>query len=283
VLSGFEGCGQVYDPTTEEFCFHCNQVSNSNTGVCAGNPPPGTLMGYSYYRYYYNFPFSSPAVSTNRGPSEGSSGSCGSIIENDPQVLGEAVSLVGTPWSLNYYTDRVSGRSLDYTIVIPLTGDSIPSNVTGNTVTLSYLGRTSSYTISNLTPNQSFTWTWDGKDNSGNPILGSTSVQIKVGTTYNDGSIDYPVSSNAQAGNYQAILAGLGGWSISTHHFYDVNRTIIYFGDGTSRSVTAQLINGNTQYMAANSDGSEIYIFDLNGKHLYTLSLPRFSGHEMVV
>jgi hypothetical protein len=34
--------------------------------------------------------------------------------------------------------------------------------------------------------------------------------------------------------------------------------------------VTAQLVNSNTQYMAANDSGSEVYIFDLTGKHLYT-------------
>jgi YD repeat-containing protein len=72
-------------------------------------------------------------------------------------------------------------------------------------------------------------------------------------------------------GSYKAIVVGLGGWTLSAHHFYDVTKGMLYFGDGTSRQVTAQLVNNNTRYRAASDDGAEVYLFDRRGLHLSTL------------
>jgi YD repeat-containing protein len=72
-------------------------------------------------------------------------------------------------------------------------------------------------------------------------------------------------------GSYKAIVVGLGGWTLSAHHFYDATKGMLYFGDGTSRQVTAQLVNNNTRYRAASDDGAEVYLFDRRGLHLSTL------------
>jgi RHS repeat-associated protein len=45
---------------------------------------------------------------------------------------------------------------------------------------------------------------------------------------------------------------------------------MLYFGDGSSRSVRASLVDNDTHYMAASEEGAEVYLFDLSGKHLET-------------
>ena len=61
---------------------------------------------------------------------------------------------------------------------------------------------------------------------------------------------------------------GLGGWSPSILHHYDVTDQILYDGDGGSRPVQAGTEpNG---YYVASQDAHKVYYFDLNGNHLYT-------------
>src|SRR5659263_292808 len=52
---------------------------------------------------------------------------CGSIIGCQDMVLGEAVDMTGTPFSLHYQSDRVPGRKEAYTLKIPLSGASVPA------------------------------------------------------------------------------------------------------------------------------------------------------------
>ncbi len=69
---------------------------------------------------------------------------------------------------------------------------------------------------------------------------------------------------------------GLGGWSLSVLHSYDPGGRTLYLGNGDQRSITAA--NGSSlpgssllgSFIAA-EDGSEIYIFAGNGRHLRTL------------
>jgi beta-lactam-binding protein with PASTA domain len=53
----------------------------------------------------------------------------GSIIEPQNQALGETIPVTGTPFSLNYRSDRVPGRKDAYTLIIPLSGASIPQSL----------------------------------------------------------------------------------------------------------------------------------------------------------
>ena len=80
----------------------------------------------------------------------------------------------------------------------------------------------------------------------------------------------FPIIYSQVAGGYKAVVTGLGGWTISAHHFYDAVKGMLYFGDGSSRSVRAQRVQNDTQYMAASEDGAEVYLFDLRGTHLET-------------
>jgi hypothetical protein len=70
---------------------------------------------------------------------------------------------VGTPFSLHYASHRVPGRTLAYTLRIPLSGTSIPAvlkriylevHVAGQRFTQSWAPQT----------NLAYVFTWDGKD-----------------------------------------------------------------------------------------------------------------------
>ena len=51
----------------------------------------------------------------------------GSIIECQNQILGQRIPVVGTPFTLNYRSDRVPGRLAARTVNIPVTGSSVPA------------------------------------------------------------------------------------------------------------------------------------------------------------
>ena len=201
--------------------------------------------------------------------SSSNAGGCGSIIHIDSQAVGESVPVIGTPFSLVYFSDRVSGNAGNYTIQVPLTSSTVPSGTTSIDVTLTIGSRVLSQTWSSPTANMSTSFVWDGNDSSGNPVYSPQVGQISI--TYN-GYISYPFTQSVTVGSLVAQQFGLGGWGLSALHFYDSNTQTLYYGDGTSRSVTASLYNSGTQYIAGNDDGSELYVFDLTGKHLYTLN-----------
>lgn len=62
---------------------------------------------------------------------------------------------------------------------------------------------------------------------------------------------------------------GLGGWVPSVLHFYSAAESVLYLGHGPKRSVESRS-SPRGRYVAS-EDGSEIYIFDNNGRHVSTL------------
>ncbi|MBU0677524.1 MAG: hypothetical protein KJ626_05350 [Verrucomicrobia bacterium] len=81
-------------------------------------------------------------------------------------------------------------------------------------------------------------------------------------------------------GVLQAIEQGLGGWTISEHHAYDFEAGMLYRGDGEVRetktmgapscSFSNTTGSATSDVAVVSRDGSELYIFDEEGKHLYT-------------
>ena len=228
--------------------------SNLLVGACYLDVPTGTQSAPN--------PPQTPAVG------------CGSIIHNDNQALGERVPVVGASFDLAYFSDRVPGRVQAYTIQTFAAGSWI-----------SYLGRFSE-------TGSGGTFVWDGFDSSMNPVQGSIAAFVGYGDRGCPaggtvifacvGAICPPVATcnapffvplvSVTVGTYRADLLGLGGWSPSILHYYHTNTKILYFGDGSNRSVTASPYANGTQWIVGNNDGSELYVFDLRGKHLYTLN-----------
>jgi len=87
-------------------------------------------------------------------------------------------------------------------------------------------------------------------------------------------------TENIDVGTYLATNAGLGGWTLSPHHCYDIEGQTLFLGTGDQRpavpvgmpacifggvTVTGETIN------IVSTDGREIYVFNTNGLHLRTL------------
>jgi RHS repeat-associated protein len=113
------------------------------------------------------------------------------------------------------------------------------------------------------TPNQTFTFTWDGKDGYGRTVPGIQTATIRIGYVYGGvyfgvdratgsfgGVGTAPISADigrieitvwqeetAPVGNFAAQSQdALGAWTLNVHHSYDPISRVINFGDGTRRS-----------------------------------------------
>jgi hypothetical protein len=70
-----------------------------------------------------------PPTTTTTGDCQ-ASGS-GSIIHIDGQAVGESIPVVGAPFNLTYFSDRMAGYTQPFDIQIPITGPSNPPGTTG--------------------------------------------------------------------------------------------------------------------------------------------------------
>lgn len=186
----------------------------------------------------------------------------GSIIECQNQTLGESIPITGTPFTLNYRSDRVPGRTIRQIVRIPLSGSTVPASLTGIILKIRVAGRPFEYHYP-ASPNLAHEFTWDGVGPYGRKVYGAQNASISIGYRY--GAIKYasPAAferSFALAGGalmevhrtlapeiilwqysstrlyYQdAVNLGLGAWSLNVHHLYDPNAGILYAGNGLSR------------------------------------------------
>ena len=210
-----------------------------------------------------NWPFGPPAGSgppPPKPPKPPKPNCCeGSIVEVQSQVLGEEVALAGTPFTLNYRSDRTAGSRVDNRIDIPLSGATLPGAVKRIELEVTVAGRTFKQDFP-AQPNLSTTFEWDGLDAFGRAPQGRQPVTVRVGNVY-DGSYvksprfgyngnGTPITgdktrqeitlsnvSNEMVGPFDIRRISLGGWTLSAHHVYDVGGRVLYQGDGTTRSV----------------------------------------------
>jgi RHS repeat-associated protein len=229
---------------------------------CMGNAPgivDYSITGGACYSL-------TPSVtSVGGGSKSGSANACGSVVRVDELSVGEEVPLVGTPFKLVYSSERVIGRIASYKlhteIGTPLYG------IASVKLDYTYQGtRTATYTL--YTTSTSHDFFWDGQDASSNYVEGPT--EVSVVETFDDGSATstFNPSYSYYLGTWNVKLVGLGGWNLDIHHFYD-GFGKLYLGDGRVRNVTAGNVSGGGHYVLS-EDGSEIYYFDSNGKHLTT-------------
>ncbi len=195
----------------------------------------------------------------------------GSIIECQNQVLGERIGITGTPYFLNYRSNRVPGRKEEtYTLRVPVSGATYPSVTSSMIVVVEVAGRKF---VKSFAPaaNLTHTVTWDGFDAYGNRTNGKQSVSVRVGYVYrlvyyasrSDWQRSFGGLSRAQvSGVYRQSTAvtlwknwttttpslglgyfdnatfGLGSWSLNVQHAYERRGGIFRGGDGTNRSAS---------------------------------------------
>jgi YD repeat-containing protein len=225
----------------------------------------------------YNWPYgpptdakapTTPDPNANRpsDPQNKPNTACGSSIGCETQTLGEAVSVTGTPFRLHYQSDRTPGNKEVYTVQIPLSGASMPASLKRIDLEVLVAGQrvTQSFTAA---PNQTTTFTWNGQDVYGRPLQGLQLVTVRIGYVY-DAVYQQPAqfaqsfarlsgvpiagsrarqeitlwqNSQSAIGAWDARAHGLGGWSLSVHHAYDLAGKVLYTGDGGRRSAEGSL------------------------------------------
>lgn len=142
----------------------------------------------------FNFPYGldpnakPPKFGVDPGDNAREKPSCrpGSIVECEPQVLGEEIDLAGTPYSLVYRSGRVPGYRAAYTMDVRVdSGAALSAGATAIIVKGYFAGK--SHPPQQTTPSagtQTFTLTWDGTDAFGRLLNGPQPVTVEVGYVY---------------------------------------------------------------------------------------------------
>jgi RHS repeat-associated protein len=183
----------------------------------------------------------------------------GSIIECENQVLGERLPIAGTPYTLNYRSDRVPGRKAAYTVKVYLSGAHVSASLKRIALEIAVAGRVFNFAYPGSS-NQTHVFTWDGLDAYGRPVQGMQSATVRIGYVY-DGAYQQttrfgyngngipitgdwarqevtlwrntPVQIGAPPFEAQVRL---GAWTLNMHHTYDPIGKILYQGYGGRRS-----------------------------------------------
>jgi YD repeat-containing protein len=184
----------------------------------------------------------------------------GSIIECENQVLGESLPILGTPFSLNYRSDRVPGLLAKRTI--NLSGPSVPASLASIDLHLAIAGRSFDQSFP-ASANQQTTFVWDRLDVYGRRMLGGQTLNVKIDYNYpsmyqepgplpsafnsvsgvvlsanpsrQQIAISQSFTTTIGEGLTDARTIGLGGWTLSAHHLYDANARVAHFGNGSRR------------------------------------------------
>lgn len=182
----------------------------------------------------------------------------GSIIRTDNSALGESVGIVGTPFNLVYFSDRVPGRKEDQTVDLQLTGAST-TGLSQIEVEISD-GKNLITKTFNPSPNLNYRYESAG--------LNVRTVKTKITYKRLDGSQASRVDE-VVIGHWTPTFLGLGGWTVSLVHHYEPSQKKIYFGNGMARKVNAIPYQGG--WLVTDQAGTEAYVFDRNGYHLRTV------------
>jgi hypothetical protein len=231
------------------------------------------LPHFSYVDNNWGFIPGDISVPNESGPVNDDPQQCpatgaGCVLEFENQVLGERVPIVGTPFTLNYRSDRELGHLRERTI--QLSGASpLSPNLASIGLTLSVAGRSFEQTFA-PGQNQSFTFVWDGKDAYGRSVQGGqvltgsidyhypanyasaapgagpsfaqppgNNVQLLEGFRDGTYAASRPFSTTIGEGLTDARALALGGWTLSVQHFFDPIARVLQMGVGTRRGAVS--------------------------------------------
>lgn len=190
----------------------------------------------------------------------------GSIILPDKRVVGEAIPIARTNLSLNYFTNRAQGHRASNRILVTWYTTEVPANAESLKVKIEYADRVFEQTFSPQLGFQ-YEFIWDGKNAAGQIVNGGVLAKLTVTETIAGRQI--ATSFDYLLGNWNVKRLGLGGWTMSNHHFYSKAHQRIYYGYGDSRAVEPR-INSANQILIPSEDGSQVFVFNQSGEHLTT-------------
>lgn len=188
---------------------------------------------------------------------------CGSIIGCEARTLGEAVPIVGTPFSLHYQSERNRGfRGL---LKVRVSDDrELPNSLLGAHIHIQIAGQVFRFGWSAPFPkNSHFHGAWNGTDAYGRRVpTGTYEAKVRIGyefggtstrSTSSFGVIPGAVITGERAArtvtlwkeaSYQVSIAdveplGFGGWTLSANHVADGENLTLYRGDGNHDRITS--------------------------------------------
>lgn len=212
-----------------------------------------------------NWPFGPPPGAQPPGPPPPTNDDPPDDCDDPPniylqnQAMGERLRIAGVPYTLNYRSSRVLGRSAAARLSIPLSGSSIPASLKRIEREVSVGGRTF---VDEFAPgtNLGSTFQWDGLDAYDRPVFGRQTATVRIGYVY-DGDymrtnrfgvsgngvaitgdrtrqeITLSTTAETQVGQFDIRRQSIGGWTFDVHHVYDPSARKLYLGDGNTRSV----------------------------------------------
>jgi len=174
-------------------------------------------------------------------------------------VLAQSVGVAGTPYSLNYRSNRVLGSKLGQQLAIPATGTSVSSALIASRVEVQIAGQHHTFSVP-PDPSAVVPFEWDGLDALGRSLHGWQRANIRVGlvspksyfepesapqafahTAFGADVLGSAPEPHVRWLRYERWLhtfdgrqTEIGAWSINEHHQYDPMSRVVYRGDGTS-------------------------------------------------
>ena len=191
-----------------------------------------------------------------------------STIECSRRVLRESAPVAGTPFTLNYESDRTLGYAADRHLRIPLKGAEFATlgDAAVSVVVEPPFGVATSASFTKLGTPDEYVYDWNGLDGFNHQVQARQEVRVTVGYDYfcnfspvnRFGNYSGPATLNvspedlARGGRACSVQRkytlpvqqwdnrplGLGGWSLSVHHAID-REGMVRFGDGTHSRASA--------------------------------------------
>ena len=184
------------------------------------------------------------------------------------QTLGEDDRRSPARRSRLNYTQRPEcwDAKADYSLEISLSGASVPASLKQHPAGRSQVaGQQFDQGRLLATPNQTYTFVWDGKDAYGRTVQGAQQIDAFAsatsttavyyspstsGNAFGGGGRGIPMTGNParqevtlwqewqehDRGAWDARAQGLGGWDLDVHHAYDPVNQVLYLGNGELRS-----------------------------------------------
>jgi RHS repeat-associated protein len=192
----------------------------------------------------------------------------GSSVDCDTQALREQLPVAGTPYTLNYTSDRAKGGE-DPEVEIPLIEASVPEGLKGITLDVEVAGLHTHVDFP-PSPNQTYNYKWNGQDVYGRPLVGPVHGVAKISYRYPElygapqsnlpktfgaypeltfamsGRLEYSITKTVEFTLYGRPIAppsGLGGWSLSPQHALDADSGIVELGTGDSMPAPVQYVS----------------------------------------
>jgi RHS repeat-associated protein len=192
----------------------------------------------------------------------------GCVISPQGQTLGEEIPITGTPFSMVYNSDRSQAYNSQNSVLIPISGPVVPGRLEKIELSVSVAGQHFQRTYSPA-PGLRYSFVWDGLDGYGRKVTGSRNATINItyfypcvyrsggngfaqfsssltpiGTRTNCQSMTFPRQWNVtlRSSHLDNTFGHLGNWTLSNHHFYDAQNSILKQGDGSSKKLQGGVI-----------------------------------------